>query len=248
MMNSLGQDYTAVVIGASGGIGAGFVRALSQDAACAQVLAFSRSGAVEPARGVVAGHIDVEDEASIAAAAQTVAGSAPRLVLVATGYLHDRAQEGGAGPEKSWSQMTPDSLARNFSINATGPALVAKHFLPLMPRGERAILAALSARVGSISDNRVGGWYGYRASKAALNQILKCLAIEGGRTRRGLVVAGLQPGTVRTALSAPFRSAVEPDDLFTPDASAANLLRVLDGLEPAQSGRMFDWSGAEVLP
>lgn len=246
MMESLGTGYTAVVVGASGGIGGGLVRALADDPACGHLFALSRRSLPDLPAQAEPLQADILDEESIREAASAIGkvDPPPSLVVVATGYLH----EDGEGPEKTWSQLDAEGLARNFAINATGPALVAKHFLPLMPRRERAIFAALSARVGSISDNRVGGWYGYRASKAALNQILKCLAIEGARKRSGLVVAGLQPGTVRTTLSEPFRGRVPEDDLFEPDTAARNLLSVLDGLEPEVSGRMFDWSGAEVPP
>lgn len=242
-MDSLPSPYTAVVVGASGGLGAAFTRHLAADPACARVHAFARSGAVPAGASIVPGQIDLEDEASIAAAAARLEAP-PRLVILATGFLHAEQYR----PEKTLRDVTPEGLARNFTLNATGPALVAKHFLPLMPREGRAILAALSARVGSVSDNAIGGWYGYRASKAALNQLLRCIAIEAGRKRAGLVVAGLQPGTVRTPLSAPFRGSVPEGGLFEPDDAAAHLLGVLDRLTPEQSGRLFDWAGVEFAP
>ena len=121
-----------------------------------------------------------------------------------------------------------------------------KHFLPLMPRDRRAVFAALSARVGSIGDNRLGGWHSYRASKAALNMILKNLSIELARTHPQAVVAGLHPGTVDTALSVPFQKGVAADKLFTADYSASRLLAVLDGLTPADSGGVFAWDGARI--
>jgi NAD(P)-dependent dehydrogenase (short-subunit alcohol dehydrogenase family) len=245
MMDSLGQGYRAVVIGASGGIGAALAARLGEDPACAAVHALSRSGRAPEGARLRPGRIDLEDEASVAAAAETVgADGPPALVIVAAGYLHGPA----GGPEKSWRQIEPGAMAKAFAVNATGPALVAKHFMDLLPRRERAILAALSARVGSIGDNRAGGWYGYRASKAALNQILRCLAIEGARKRPELVVAGLQPGTVRTELSAPFRSHVAEEELFEPAEAAANLLSVLDRLPPERSGGVFDWQGEAVPP
>ena len=226
---------TAVVVGASGGIGAALAEALAEEGARVRGLARSAAGA---------GFIDLEDEASIAAAAARVAAEtpAPALVVVATGLLH----EDGHGPEKSLRDLDPVWLARQYAINAIGPALVAKHFLPIMPRGVRSVFAVLSARVGSIGDNRLGGWYGYRASKAALNQLVRTLAIEDRRrNERGLVV-GLHPGTVDTALSRPFQSAGR--DLFTPGRAAVQLLDVLDALKPADSGRLFDWEGREVAP
>jgi NAD(P)-dependent dehydrogenase (short-subunit alcohol dehydrogenase family) len=140
------------------------------------------------------------------------------------------------------------SLTRLFAVNAIGPALVAKHFVPLLPREGRGVLAALSARVGSIGDNRLGGWYGYRASKAALNMLVRTLAIELARTRKEAICVTLHPGTVDTGLSKPFQKAVPPERLFTPDRSAAHLLDVLDSLTPAQTGRCFAWDGKEIAP
>ncbi len=230
----------AAVIGATGGIGAAFARALAADPDYATVHAFSRSG--KAPEGCRAGPLDLCDEETIRAAAETITDGALRLCIVATGILHNPA----FGPEKNMGQLAPGPLAETFAINAIGPALVAKHFLPRMPRRDRAVFAALSARVGSISDNRMGGWYGYRASKAALNQMLKCLAIETGRKRRETIIVGLQPGTVATGLSAPFRGNVPGDRVFEPDEAAGHLLGVLGRLEPAASGRVFDWSGEEV--
>ena len=142
--------------------------------------------------------------------------------------------------------MTADHLLRDYRINTVGPALVAKHFLPLLPRDRRAVFAALSARVGSISDNRLGGWHSYRASKAGLNMILRNLAVELARSHPQAVVAGLHPGTVATDLSAPFQKGVRPEKLFTPAYSAERLLAVLDGLTPADSGGVFAWDGARI--
>ena len=219
----------AVVIGASGGIGAALGEALEEEDAAVTRFARSLTGAA---------HLDLEDESSIAAAAAR-AGS-PELVVVATGLLH----EGDYGPEKAVRDLDPAWLARQYAVNAIGPALVAKHFLPVMPRTGRSVLAFLSARVGSISDNRLGGWYGYRASKAALNQLIRTLAIEDRRrNERGLVV-GLHPGTVDTALSKPFQSSGR--DLFQPGRAAVQLLDVLDGLRPVDSGKVFAWDGVEV--
>ncbi len=213
---------SAVVIGASGGIGAALAEALEEEGE--RVLRLSR-----PA-------IDLCDEATIAAAAAR-AGS-PGLVIVATGLLH----EGGHGPD----DLDPAWLARLHAVNAIGPALVAKHFLPVMPKAGRSILAVLSARMGSIGDNRAGGWPGYRAAKAALNQFVRTIAIEDRkRNDRGIVVA-LDPGAVDTPLSRPFRQAGR--DLFTPSRAAVQLLDVIDGLKPRDSGRFFSWDGSEIIP
>lgn len=229
----------AVVIGASGGVGGALAGALA--ATGVEVHGLSRRGVPMP--GVEAGRIDLADEASIAAAAERLSGAGPiDLVLVASGLLHDSDVK----PEKSWRQLSGNALSLYFAINATGPALVAKHFVPLMPARGPATFAALSARVGSIADNRLGGWYGYRASKAALNMLVKTLAIELARTRPETVCVALHPGTVDTGLSAPFQRGVAPEKLFTPEYTAERLLAVLAALTPSQSGGCFAWDGTRI--
>jgi NAD(P)-dependent dehydrogenase (short-subunit alcohol dehydrogenase family) len=237
----------AVVIGATGGIGAAFVAALDRDPMIGKVSALSRSGVVPAGASgkVSAGWIDITDPDSIAAAAGALP-SPPRLVIVATGVL--KSDRLGLSPEKKLADLDASALTRSFAINTIGPAMVARAFLPLMPRSGRSLFAVLSARVGSISDNRSGGWHSYRASKAALNQIIRTMAIEHARRAPDAVLAGLHPGTVDTALSAPFATSVAADRLFTPERAASALLEVLTHLTPAQSGRLFDWSGAEVAP
>lgn len=225
-----------MVIGASGGIGAAFEAALIEEGAFEVVHGFARSR-----EGVL--HLDLLNEASIAAAAAYVAeGPAPTLVIVATGLLHRE----GHGPEKALQDLDPAWLAEVYAINAIGPALVAKHFLPVMPRGRRAVLAALSARVGSIGDNRLGGWHGYRASKAALNMLMRNLAIEERRRNDRSIVVTLHPGTVDTALSKPFQANVQPGRLFDPERAALQLLDVIEGLKIPDSGKFFDYEGAEI--
>lgn len=225
---------TAVVIGASGGIGNALVDALREEDIAVRALARSFAGD---------DHIDIEDEASIAAAAATLVVP-PTLVIVATGLLHD----GNVGPERAMAELDPATLARQFAVNAIGPALVAKHVLSRMPRTGRVVFAALSARIGSIGDNRMGGWYGYRAAKAALNQFLRTAAIEQKRFNDRSIVVGLHPGTVDTALSKPFQRNVRPDQLFSPSRAAVQLLDVIDGLKAPDSGKVFAWDGAEVAP
>lgn len=233
---------SAVVVGARGGIGRALVAALAAEAGPGPIHALSRSGEAFPGP-VVSGRLDLEEEASIAAAAERIGRSGPvGLVLVATGALHGP----GLAPEKSWRALDADSLARAFRVNAIGPALVAKHMLPLIPRQGRAVFAALSARVGSIADNRLGGWYGYRASKAALNQLLRTLAVEAARTRPDAIVLGLHPGTVATELSAPFQAGVAAERLFTPAEAAGHLLRVVREAKPADSGGLFAWDGSAI--
>lgn len=228
----------AVIIGASGGIGGAIADALEEEGAFTAVHRFARSGVGD-------GHIDITDETSIAAAAALVAkGPAPTLVFVATGILHDPAH----GPEKALKELDAAWLAQVYAINAIGPALIAKHFLPIMPKAGRTVFAALSARVGSISDNRLGGWHGYRASKAALNQLIRTISIEERRRNSSSIVVALHPGTVDTALSKPFQGNVAPGHLFDAGRAAVQLLDVLDGLRPPDSGKLFAWDGAEVSP
>jgi len=237
-LHSLVRPSAAVVVGASGGIGRAFVHALVP-AGFAEVHALSRSGVAVD--GAVAGAIDLTDEASIAAAAARIARPVG-LVIVATGVLHGD----GFAPEKSYRAIDGDAFGRVFALNTTGPALVAKHFLPKMAREGKAVFAALSARVGSIGDNRLGGWHAYRASKAALNMLIRNFAIEMRARTPGLVVVGLHPGTVDTGLSAPFQRNVAEGKLFTPQYSAAAMLGVIDALTSEDSGGCFAWDGARV--
>ena len=226
----------AVVIGASGGIGAAVASALEKGGC--EVIALGRSERS-------AAYLDLEREDTIAAAAEHVAaGGSPDLVFVATGLLH----EGDVAPEKDWRDLDAASMARNFAVNSIGPTLVAKHFLPLLPVERTACFATLSARVGSISDNRLGGWYSYRASKAALNMLVRTLSVELKRKNPSAVCVGLHPGTVDTPLSEPFQRNVPEGKLFTPEYSAAKLLGVLARLECRDSGKLFAWDGQEIAP
>lgn len=227
---------SAVIVGASGGIGGAFEAALIEEGVFDTVHGFARSR-------TGAQHLDLLDEESIAAAAAHVAkGPPPTLVIVATGLLH----AGDHGPEKALRDLDPDWLAKVYAVNAIGPALLAKHFLPILPKSERSVFAALSARVGSISDNRVGGWYGYRASKAALNMLVRTLAIEERRVNARTIVVALHPGTVDTALSRPFQGNVQPGRLFAADRAALQLLDVIEELKVSDSGNLFDFEGKEI--
>jgi NAD(P)-dependent dehydrogenase (short-subunit alcohol dehydrogenase family) len=231
------------VIGASGGIGSAFVALLAQDAGVGRVLALSRRPVSHQQAHIVAAAVDITDEASIAAAAEQARSLGElRLVVVATGLLHGE----GINPEKTWGALTGDSLARAFAVNSIGPALVAKHFLPLFPRRGRAVFAALSARVGSIEDNRLGGWYAYRTSKAALNMLLRTFAIELALRAPEALCIGLHPGTVDTRLSKPFQGNVAPNTLCQPEDAAARLLEVIRRLGPQDSGGVFAWDGARL--
>ncbi|BBD97514.1 hypothetical protein SAMIE_1010150 [Sphingobium amiense] len=235
-------DLSACIFGASGGIGAALTARLADRADVPVVYAGARS-AMKASGKVRPFLFDLEDEASLAKAAMMMADAPPRLIIVATGMLHGN----GIQPEKSLKAQTADAYARLFAINATGPALIARHMLVSPPRTGRFVFAALSARVGSISDNRLGGWHAYRASKAALNMIVRNIAIELARINPEAIAVTLHPGTVDTDLSAPFQRAVAKDRLFSADHAAQRLLEVIDGLTPEQSGRCLAWDGS-VIP
>jgi NAD(P)-dependent dehydrogenase (short-subunit alcohol dehydrogenase family) len=183
------------------------------------------------------------DERSIAAAAAQAAAQGPLdRVVICTGMLHGSGQR----PEKSLRELDAAWLQHNFAVNSIGPALVLKHFLPLLRRDERAVCAALSARVGSISDNRLGGWYSYRASKAALNMLIATAAIELKRTHPRALLLGLHPGTVDSRLSAPFQTNVREGQLQSPAQAAGQLRQVIENADPALSGRCLAWDGSVV--
>lgn len=236
------QIERAVVVGASGGIGRALAIKLADRGAV--VHALSRGGVAKDAK-LTAGTIDTENEASIADAASALHAAGPLdLVVVATGLLHAE----GVAPEKSYRQISGASFERYFAVNATGPALVARHFLPLLRKDRASVFAALSARVGSIGDNRLGGWYGYRASKAALNMIVKTLAVELSRTHPQAICVALHPGTVETNLSRPFQRGVPADKLFPADTAAKHLLDVITSLSASDSGNIFAWDGTTITP
>jgi NAD(P)-dependent dehydrogenase (short-subunit alcohol dehydrogenase family) len=231
-LRSFARGGVAVVFGASGGVGGALVEALRTVDAFSQVIAISRN--TVPA-------IDLLDEASIERAAKSASGQGElRLIIDATGFLHDARQQ----PEKSLRQIDAGNLARAFALNAIGPALIMKHVLPLLPRQGKAVFATLSARVGSIGDNRLGGWYAYRASKAALNQLVRTAAVELARRAPDAICVALHPGTVATALSAPF--AASGLEIHAPAAAALHLLAVTEKLTPSANGGFFDWRGQPV--
>jgi NAD(P)-dependent dehydrogenase (short-subunit alcohol dehydrogenase family) len=246
-LDSFGAGMSVAVVGAFGGIGRALTSILSASPAVARITACNRSGPVPEHPKVRHQRLDLEDEATIAGAAEAVQadGGVLDLVLVASGILHDDEE---LCPEKTWRALDGAALERVYRVNAVGPALVAKHFLPLLARDRKSVFAALSARVGSISDNQLGGWHAYRASKAALNMLLRTFAIELARRNPRAVCVGLHPGTVDTGLSAPFQTNVPEGKLFTPDFAAARLLEVVDRLKPDDSGKVFAWDGQMIPP
>lgn len=228
-LSSLQNGYRALVIGSTGGIGAAVSHFLAADPRCRAVAPLSRKDG-----------FDLCDETSIAAAAERIAaGGELDLVFDATGAL----VIDGDKPEKTLQAISPEAMAKQFAVNAIGPALLFKHFAPLLPRNRRALFATLSARVGSIGDNGLGGWISYRAAKAALNQIVRTAAVEIGRTRPEAVVVALHPGTVATRLSDPFAL---NRDRFSPDEAAERLLGVLDALPQSASGGFFAYDGSPI--
>lgn len=235
-LESFAPPMRVLVFGASGGVGAACVELLATHPRVASVRGAARSAAAP-------WNFALEDETSIAAVAAAAGRDGPLdLVLVATGMLH----AAGLRPEKTWRSLEPDALARAFAVNATGPALIAKHTLGLLRRDAKAVFACLSARVGSIADNRLGGWHAYRASKAALNMLVRNFAIELRQRNPQALCVALHPGTVDTRLSQPFQAGVDPAKLFTPARSASALLEVIDRLTPADSGRLWAWDGQPI--
>jgi NAD(P)-dependent dehydrogenase (short-subunit alcohol dehydrogenase family) len=203
----------------------------------------ARSAVPEPAASHVRTfRFDSDDEPSLAAAAQTIGGELD-LVFVATGLLH---RDGLPQPEKSYRSLDPAAMAELYRAIAIGPAMIAKHFLPLLPRSRRVIFAVLSAKVGSIGDNRLGGWHSYRAAKAALNMLVQNFAIELGRSHPQAVVAALHPGTVDTPLSRPFQRGLPEGQVQDADAAAKALLATLAQLTPEQSGGLYAWDGTRL--
>lgn len=231
MMHSLPEGYRALVIGATGAIGSALLQQLQSDPRCALAIGVSRQSTPG---------LDLLSEPSMAACAQALAAQGPfSLVLDATGAL----TLNGCGPEKRLDELDATHLLAALQLNAVGPGLLLKHFVPLLASGQRVIWGKLSARVGSIEDNRKGGWYGYRAAKAALNMLLQTVAIEIARRRPLAVVAALQPGTVQSALSQPFVG----DAAMHPDESARRLLSALDALSATGRAQFVDHQG-QLIP
>lgn len=235
-----------VVIGGSGAIGAEFVNQFSKQYQKATVHVFSRSYTQEGGYKNIMQHpIDYSCEQSIALAAnQCSQQNAVDMIVVATGILHDSK----VNPEKTLKQISAEKLLHIFKVNTIVPALVAKHFIPKMNQVNRTIFAVLSARIGSISDNHLGGWYGYRMSKSALNMLIKTLSVEIKRSNKNAIIVGLHPGTVDSHLSKPFQGNISQSQLFSAEYSVSRLIQVLDNLNVSNTGRCYAWDGSEILP
>lgn len=233
------------VIGASGAIGAEFVNQLATMPQVEKIHAFSRSTTHFNSPKVITGHCDLTDETAIQSAGEQTAEHGPLdMVIIASGILSDQDYT----PEKSLRDLSARQFQHIFNINTFGPALVMKHFTKHLNRESRTVLAALSARVGSISDNRLGGWYSYRASKAALNMIIRNVSIESKRKNKQSIVIGLHPGTVDSNLSKPFQTNVPDKQLFTPQHSVSQMLNVIHHLTPEDTGKCFAYDGEEITP
>ncbi len=234
------------IIGSSGGIGSELCRQIQSKYNPVNIFEFSRSGdwALKESTKI---NVDITDEASI----QTAVNKIPEdikfdLVFVATGRLHDSVNE--IMPEKALSQLDGNKISETMWINAIGPSLIAKELVPKLRRDDKSIFAALTARVGSISDNHLGGWYGYRAAKSALNMMLKSISIETKRRNKRAIIVGIHPGTVDTNLSKPFQKNIKPEKIFTSQFSVSKILELLEQLNDSHSGKLFAWDGAEIQP
>lgn len=231
-----------VVVGASGAIGKAFVDYYSKDESVENVFAFSRKKIRFENRKIKSFDLDIENQTSIEDAAQNIKDYAVDTIIVATGILHSE----NFGPEKSIREINYSTMAKVMAVNTIGPALIGRYFIPLLRKDTKSVLAFLSARVGSISDNKLGGWYSYRASKSALNQIIKNFSIEAKRTNPKGIIIGLQPGTVKSRLSEPFQK--NKSNLFSADDSANKLMKVIENVAQEDSGQMFSWNGEVIQP
>jgi len=246
------ESVNVLVVGANRGIGLGFVQNLLQGDRVGRVYATYRNLASAELTTLQEQHpqrlslisMDITDESQITQGIAQIQHQVNKLhlLLYCVGFLY----EGSIQPEKSLQQIRAEHLLRYFQVNSIGAVLLAKHVLPLLKHGDRSVFACISAKVGSIGDNHLGGWYGYRASKAALNMFVRTTAIEYSRKSPRTLVVVLHPGTTDTRLSQPFQRSVSPDKLFSVERSVTQLLKVIEGLQPNDSGQFFSWDGSRL--
>jgi NAD(P)-dependent dehydrogenase (short-subunit alcohol dehydrogenase family) len=249
-----GQTHArnVLIVGGNGGIGLGFVKALLNDDRTSHLFVTYRNPdtsaellSLEQVQDkLTCLSVDITQEDQIVGAIAKISSVVPNLHLVinCVGILH----AGDMQPEKSLRQLNPDYLSRYFQVNSIGPVLLAKHLMNLLKHGDRSVLATISAKIGSIEDNRLGGWYGYRASKAALNMFMKTAAIEYNRRCPQCIITLLHPGTTDTPLSEPFQRNVPPEKLFPVERTVSQLLGIIHNLTPADHGSFFSWDGSRL--
>ena len=231
-----------LVVGASGAIGRAFVDYFSKNNNCL-VRAVSRSECHFLQPNVICHRLEFDSESQWQRLAMQVADCQPLdFVVVASGQLHSEQ----AKPEKSLADVSFEKLQTIFFINTYLPAIVGKCFLPLLAKTQKSVFVVLSARVGSITDNQLGGWYSYRASKSALNMILKTASIEMARRNKQAIVVAMHPGTVDSSLSKPFQRGLPEGQLLSAAESVEHMVLVIEGLQAKDSGGFFAWSG-EVI-
>ena len=232
------------VIGSSGAIGSAFVDHYINDLSINSIFSFSRSSIGIDNNKVKHFLIDIENESSIENAAKSVEETNFDEIIIASGLLHTNE----FGPEKSIKDLKADNILKVLNVNTVGPAIIGKYFLPLLTKENKSVMAFLSARVGSISENKLGGWYSYRASKSALNQVIKTFSIELKRTNPKAIIIGLQPGTVDSELSAPFKRSASNNKLFSAEYSVSKLLGVIERADESSSGNLISWDGEIISP
>ena len=238
------MDKNVAIIGASGAIGNAFVEHYSKDQSVKNVYTFSRKKQKYENQKIQSFELDIENQNSIQNAAEKIKDNSINHIIVATGILHSEH----FSPEKSIKDINYQTMEKVIRVNTIGPALIGRYFIPLLSKDNRSVIAFLSARVGSISDNKLGGWYSYRASKTALNQIIKNFSIELRRTNPKAIVLGLQPGTVDSKLSEPFKKNVPAEKLFTPEKSRELLSNVIESASIKDSGNLLAYDGETIFP
>ncbi len=247
------KTFNTLIVGASQGIGLGFVKKLLFTQQVSTLFAtYRRQESASELLSLVSQYpdkiyclnLDITDELQIAKCLTQIQAKTNQLQLVVNcaGILH----EGTLKPEKNLKSLNTEQLLRYFQVNSIGAVLLAKHLLPLLRHEDRSILATLSAKIGSISDNQLGGWYGYRASKAALNMFMKTAAIEYRRLSPKTIIVTLHPGTTDTQLSQPYQKNVLPEKLFSVERTVSQLLAVIENLEEGDSGAFFSWDGTRL--